>query len=253
MTIKRWVTARVVAASLLSLPVALADLPSAWAQVTNPAASSGSISTATVPDVQIVVSPDSTGQWVVAAVYPIKVERKKAESRARQMLTLGKWKGNGLLFENKALERIENPKGMAPPPVMSSVTLSTPANLVNYADGTVSLEPFIRAYRDLNRLHILFLVPGTFTYRGPRTFRDSDLEMNYASGGSALTYVVQVKNHALGPLRLPRLEPAVATVAPSPAAGGETLGTASRFGIVIALALAAAGLAFFGVQRWNSR
>ncbi|MES2464390.1 MAG: hypothetical protein V4671_27840, partial [Armatimonadota bacterium] len=174
---------------------------------TEPAAQS--ISTANVPDVQIVVSPDPTGQWVIAAVYPSKTDRKKAEARAKEMLALGKWQTSGLLFENQALERKDNPKGMAPPPVMSSVTLSTKGNIVNYADGTIDLEPFIRAYRDLGRLNLLFLVPGTFKYRGPQGHSDEDIDLKYASGGSALTFVVQVKNPKLEKLRLPRHEPVV--------------------------------------------
>ncbi len=227
--------------------------PGALGAETGTPAAAQSIPTATVPDVQIVVSPDPSGQWVVAAVYPSKTDRPKAEARAKEMLSLGKWKGNGLLFENRALERTENPKGMAPPPVMSSVTLSTPGNIVNYSDGTIALEPFIRAYRDLGRINLLFLVPGSFKYRGPRSYKDSDIEMTFASGGSALTYVVQVKNHNLSTLHLPLFAPAVATVAPL-AAGHKTGGSrASRTVGVIALALAAAGLAFYGVQRWNHR
>jgi hypothetical protein len=206
-----------------------------------------------VPDVQIVVSPDPSGQWIVAAVYPSTTDRKKAESRAKEMLSLGKWKGNGLIFENKALERTENPKGMAPPPVMSSVTVSTAGNIVNYADGTINLEPFIRAYRDLGRINLLFLVPGTFNYRGPRSYRDEDINLVYAAGGSALTYVVQVKNPSLKELRLPRFEPAVAAEKPSGAVSKSADNRLSKMIGVIVLALVAAGIAFYGVQRWNSR
>lgn len=212
-----------------------------------------SISTATVPDVQIVISPDPSGQWIIAAVYPSKTDRAKAEARAKEMLALGKWKGSGLLFENKALERSGNPKGMVSLPVMSSVTLSTLGNVVGYADGTINLEPFIRAYRDLGHINLLFLVPGTFNYRGPHRYRDQDIEMAYAPGGSALTYVVQIKNHALGSLHLPRLEPAVASVIPSASGPKKGDSRVLKMAGVIALALAAAGLAFFGVQRWNTR
>lgn len=244
---------RLSAAVLLMAALVGGLRPGAFGAETGSPAAAQSISTVTVPDVQIVVSPDPSGQWVIAAVYPSKTDRPKAESRAKDMLSFGKWKGNGLLFENKALERTENPKGMAPPPMMSSVTLSTSGNVVNYADGTIALEPFIRAYRDLGRINLLFLVPGTFKYRGPHSYKDSDIEMTFAPGGSALTYVVQVKNHNLSTLRLPRFEPAVATATPS-VAGHKTSGNkASRMIGVIALALAAAGLAFFGVQRWNHR
>ncbi len=124
------------AAALLLGALVCGIRPGAFGAETGTPAAAQSIPTATVPDVQIVVSPDPSGQWVIAAVYPSKTDRRKAESRAKEMLTLGKWKGNGLLFENRALERTENPKGMAPPPMMSSVTLSTPGNIVNYAEKT---------------------------------------------------------------------------------------------------------------------
>jgi hypothetical protein len=240
-------------AALLVIIALSVSLPAAVSAETGTETAAQSIPTATVPDVQIVVSPDPAGKWIIAAVYPSKIDRKKAEARAKEMLSLGKWKGTDLLFENKALERTENPKGMAPPPVMSSVTLSTGGNLVNYADGTLALEPFIRAYRDLGRLNLLFLVPGTFTYRGPHSYSNKDIDLKYAAGGSALTYVVQVKNHDLGALQLPRYEPAVASAAPA-AAGVKAGGSAASKMIgVVLIALVAAGLAFFGVQRWNHR
>ena len=212
-----------------------------------------SIPTATAPDVQIVVSPDPTGQWVVAAVYPSKTDRKKAEARVKEMLSLGQWKGNGLSFENKALDRVDEVKGAAPLPIMSSAAVTTPGNIVHYADGTIPLEPFIRAYRDLNRINILFLVPGTFKYRGPHRYRDDDIEVTYASGGAAFTYVVLIKNHGLKTVHLPQVEAATASVAPTAKAGKSGPNKTVKMVAVIGLALLAAGLAFFGVQRWNTR
>ena len=212
-----------------------------------------SIPTAIAPDVQIVVSPDPSGNWVVAAVYPNKTDQKKAEARVKEMLSLGQWKGSGLSFENKALDRVEESKGAAPMPIMSSAAVTTPGNIVHYADGTIPLEPFIRAYRDLNRINILFLVPGTFKYRGPHSYHDNDIEMTYAPGGGAFTYVILVKNHGLTTLHLPQFEVAAVSAAPTVKAVKSSPNKAVKMGAVIGLALLAAGLAFFGVQRWNTR
>lgn len=245
-----------VAVGLIAIVGGLEIRPSQAGDETPPSPATStavSIPTAIAPDVQIVVSPDPTGQWVVAAVYPNKTDQKKAEARAREMLTLAQWKGSGLLFENKGLDRVEESKDAAPLPMMSSVTVTTPGNIVHYANGTIPLEPFIRAYHDLNRLNILFLVPGTFKYRGPHSYRDDDIEMTYASGGSAFTYVVLVKNHGLKTLHLPQFEAAVASATPVVRVAKLGPNKAVKMATVIGLALLAAGLAFFGVQRWNTR
>ena len=166
---------------------------------------SAAIPTQRVPDVQVVVFPLPTHEWAITTVYPKIIARTTAEARVKRLLGITGWEGSTTEFKNKALERVA---ANAPPsPPMSSLTFRTPGRVVNLSDGTMPLEPFIRAFRDLERVHITYIIPGnTFTFRGLREYSGQDIEIALSQGEGAYTYVLNIKNHNLDTLQLPRYE-----------------------------------------------
>jgi hypothetical protein len=164
------------------------------------------------PDVQVVVMPYPTGTWGVSLVYPHKVPRAQADQQFKQLLALGGWKSSADEWEERGLERnselMQSPdaKGIEAEPVMSSLTFQTTGNIVDVADGTMSLEPFARAFRDLKRIHVTYLLPATFKFRGVRDFHDENVDVAALGQQGAWTYVVNIKNHQLSALHLPRYE-----------------------------------------------
>jgi hypothetical protein len=109
------------------------------------------------------------------------------EARIKRLGAITGWKLEKPEYEDKRLDRdsvnSKDPqvrKGsqeVGPAPVMSSVSFQTTANLVDYAQGTLALEPFLRAFRDLNKVNVTYLIPGQFTYRGLRQFTDTKVEI----------------------------------------------------------------------------
>jgi hypothetical protein len=208
------------------------------------------VDTAAVPDVQIVVTPDlAHSTWIVAAVYPHVVPRAVAVARAQAVLTLSGWAGGAVDYQNQTLVSID-PHRAGTPPRMSSATFSTPADIVDWRTGGVLLEPFVRAYRDVRRLNVLFLVPYRgFIFHGPRRYSDANVDISLVVGPGAYTYVVRIKNNRFGALGLPVTEP----VTPAPAAPRSPDGLPIGSGILLGLvALAAAALAYVGAQRWGA-
>lgn len=242
---------------LLLLSAALCLYPSASAraqqQQQTPPSQQQEIPAQTPPDAQIIVMPDPvSGQWAVATVYPAKVPRAQAEARLKQLLTLTGWKTAGRTeFEDRALERVENPSGMKKPPIMSSVTFQTSSPVVDWQDGTLTVEPFARAFRDLNRVHVTYLLPAGFRFRGLTGYEDKNIDVDFAGGQNAYTYVLTIKNHEMGALNLPRYGTDAASSGAANASRGQGTGGGATalqriLGIVlVALAAIGAGLAAY--------
>lgn len=172
----------------------------AWAQ-------QDMISTAERPDVQIMALPHPTGQWSVTAVYPAPVTREKAEAHLRRLLAVTGWKGNSVAFENRSPESGEAQGGGAlDGGALSSMTFLTGAPLVDAQKGTLAVEPFARAYRDLSRIHVTYLLPGGFTFRGLRRYSDPNIEVAFSGGRNSYTYRLTIKNPETETFGLPKFD-----------------------------------------------
>ena len=190
--------------------------PSASAQASADPSLPAGISTAEMPDVQIVAMPNpiSPGQWVVTAAYPTVVDHAKATARVQGLAAATGWTVSALRVEDRALQAgVDNAVltrhhmgSLTPPPPMTSVTFSTVGALADRKQGTLAIEPFIHAYGDLSRLHVLFLVPGGFSYQGPHSYSDPKLDLAVAGGTGGYMYVVVIRNHDLRDLQLPKTE-----------------------------------------------
>jgi hypothetical protein len=226
--------------------------PSAQAQMVN-----APISTERMPDVQVVAFPLPTREWAITTVYPKVVRRSLAEGRVKTLLNRAGWKATGMEFKDKALERVADnaPKTE----VMSSLTFRTAGRVVDLADGTMPLESFARAFRDLERVHITYIVPGPhFAFRGIRQFADNNVEISLSQGQGAYTYLLNIKNHNLENLRLPRYETLKtgqetesARAEPAPKAGIPPVlfGT----GLAVLLAVGAGAVAYLIFTRLTAR
>jgi len=225
-------------------------------------AQSAMMDTRQKPDVQVVVMPGPEGKWIVSSVYPRKVSRADADARYKRLISVSGWKGSDVAFENKTLDRTPSnfKNGFAPLPVMSSLTFSTEATIVNWSTGVIEIEPFARAFRDLSRVHITYVVPGKFDFRGLREYSDKNVNVSLSGGDGAYTYIVTIKNHGADALGLPRYEtlransPTRTADAARPKAGmtaktRRVVGT----GIVFLFAISAAALVYAVTQRAGAR
>lgn len=207
---------------------------------------------ATVPDVQILVAPGpSPSSWLVAAVYPREVPRTAVTNQLGQLVSVSGWSMGAPQFTDKSLDPTK-PSGTENNPRMSSVSFQATGNLVDYRDGTLALEPFIRAYRDLNRLNVTFLVPGQFNFQGLRSYSDKNIALMLSGEQGAFTYVVNIKNHQLDVLNLPKRQADVVATAPQEARRPRVAGWVIPSLVVLA-ALVAAGVAYVVTHRFMNR
>ena len=241
-----------IAAGLLVGGLALSPLPSR---------AQGAIDTRVPPDVQIVAMPIGR-QWGVTIVYRKPTPRPVAEARLKELLTLTGWQASDVSWENRPADFGPDPaNSFATPkekssqgPSMPSITFVTTGKVVDFDGGTMDVAPLARALRDESRVHVTYLLPQDvpFHFHGLRHYSDASLDVNMAtSGQGAYTYVVNIKNHALGNVVLPRFEDTPATSAAQQTridalkARRRMVGT----GLVALLALAAGILVYLWATR----
>lgn len=212
-------------------------------------AASAQITSVDKPDVQIVVMAHPSGQWAVSTVYPGKVARAAADAHVKRLLAVSGWKASGpSQWENRALERVDSPFGLKAQPVMSSLTFLTNSPVVDWEKATLPVEPFARAFRDLSRVHVTFFVPGgraAFPFRGLRNFADPRVDIAFSGGQGAYTYVLNIKDHQLEALNLPRFEVVKPRANVRSAALREAIRARRRLALGGLVVLAAGAAAFF--------
>jgi len=206
-----------------------------------------------MPDVQIMVMVAPAG-GSVATVYPQEVPHAQTEARLKR-LALSGWQVEGLTYEDRRLERngsaSKSPsvrkaaKELPPAPIMSSASFQLNTSVVDYAQGTLTLEPFLSAFRDVRRVNVTYLVPGQFNFRGLRQFSDNRVDISLVALEGSYTYQVVLKDHGFERLNLPLIEgpgQENARVAQNTSAPPQRLllGT----GIVALAALGIAGIAY---------
>jgi hypothetical protein len=246
---------RILPALMLSLLTALTMGGEARAQATpnaaaSPAAASSPSGTVTaakqMPDVTILVAPLPGNQWMISMVYAKKVPKAQADARATRLVQLTGWHTGEAFFTDRALEGGGPLGGKAP--VLSSLTFPALGNIVDLADGTINVEPFLLAFRDLNRVHLTVLNPGPFTFRGLREHHDVNVDITLNAGQGAWTYIANIKNHRAERFNLPRYH----QEAPRETVSGKGGGSMSKpflLGGLIVLALGVGGAAFVLVRR----
>ncbi len=213
----------------------------------------------TRPDVQIVVMGHPTGQWAVSVVYPRVVSKAVMQNHLKRLLAVSGWKASGKPeFETRGIRKNDGRRidraGATDPP-MSSVTFLTASPVVDWQNSVLPVEPFARAFRDLNRVYVTFFVPGRFPFRGLRRHSDQNLDVALTEDGGAYTYILNIKNHNLEALDLPRFQVTVppekvrSASVPKKAETQRLVGTA----LVVLLAAVAGSLMYVWANRWSAR
>lgn len=218
------------------------------------------------PDVQVVVLPHPSGQWAVSLVYPKVVARTTMQAHLTRLLSVSGWSANNVVYETRGLQKNNgnfdkvapgnrlNHENLVPggrDPAMSSVTFLSRSPVVGFKTGRLPVEPFARAFRDLNRVYVTFFVPPPFTFRGLRSHSDKNIRVALSMQNGAYTYVLTIRNHGPEPLNLPSTEVLPLDAPVRGAAAERPRWRLVATGLVVGLA-AFAGLLAYGWARGAS-
>ncbi len=157
------------------------------------------------PDVVALTFPLPNGQYMISMVYPDKVERARVENRANRLLEIAHWQGTNFEYEDKAINGVAADWEGGKAPVMSSVTFLVNNAPLNPVDGTIALEEYLLALRDLNTIHLTFATPPNFVYHGPRQYKNEAVAISCSAGQGSVSCVAKINDHTAEKLNLPRV------------------------------------------------
>lgn len=198
---QKWGAALLLAATLAIVgigPAAVAQTPES-----TPAAATAPATPEEKPDVVALTFPLPNGQYMISMVYPGKVQRSLVESRAKRLLTITGWQGGNFEYEDKAIDGVAAQWEGGKAPVMSSVTFLVSGAPLNPVDGTIVLESFLLAMRDLNTVHLTFATPSNFVYHGPKQHKNEAVEISCSAGQGSVSCVAKINDHTAEKLNLP--------------------------------------------------
>ncbi len=198
------------------------------------------------PQVTIVVVSTGQGEDRLNFAFSGSVPETEARERFERLLRYGGWEGRLLRV------RTEAPRSIAgdPLPPMTDV-IGRARRVVDRQSGGLPVEPFLRAFSDLDAFEIYFLIPGDMPFQGLREWSTRDLQVRLIHTPGVYRYQVRILRHGADvDLSVPFLQPVEDTQTPAPARKETARGWRIAGWALISLAL---GSATYLVMRWATR
>ncbi|GBC95153.1 hypothetical protein HRbin16_00940 [bacterium HR16] len=198
------------------------------------------------PQVTIVVISTGTEEDHLNFAFNTAVPEKEAAERFERLLRYGGWQGRLLKV------RTESPKsqtGSMLPPITD--VIGRARNVIDRRSGGLPVEPFLRAFSDLDTFEIYFLVRGDMPFQGLREWTTRDLQVRLIHTPGVYRYQVRILRHAADvDLSVPFHQP-VPEQTPQQVKHKQT-GLGWRIAGWALVSLALGGLAYL-VMRWATR
>ncbi|MDW8322291.1 MAG: hypothetical protein RMM08_13110 [Armatimonadota bacterium] len=198
------------------------------------------------PQVTIVVISTGSGEDHLNFAYSSAVPDKDAKERFERLLRYGGWQGRLLRV------RTESPRsqtGATLPPITD--VIGRARNVIDRQSGGLPVEPFLRAFSDLDTFEIYFLVQGDMPFQGLREWKTRDVQIQLIHTPGVYRYQVRILRHAADvDLSVPFLQP----LPEQPPQHIERKETSSGWRIAgwALVSLALGGLAYL-VMHWATR
>ncbi|MCE5198212.1 MAG: hypothetical protein ABFD54_07710 [Armatimonadota bacterium] len=147
----------------------------AWA-VDSPSAS---------PDVLVLVLNGMGAYDQVSINYTGEIPDKQVKADLAEWVRL-----SGLPVHGGEIASDTNGPGAKP---TTSVSFQT-TNVVNAANGTLSLDPFVTALRRFKNIQVNFLVASQFQFKGIGNFENDYVDVKLNQSGNSYQYKIKIKN-----------------------------------------------------------
>lgn len=155
------------------------------------------------PQATIVVISTGAGEDHISFAFSTAVPENDAAERFQRLLRYGGWEGKLVRV------RTESPRtigGNTLPPITD--VAGRARNVIDRTSGGLPVEPFLRAFSDLDHFEIYFLVQGDMPFQGLREWNTRDLQIRLIHTPGVYRYQVRVLRHAADvDLRVPFHQP----------------------------------------------
>lgn len=198
------------------------------------------------PQVVIVVLSTGASEDHLNFAYQTAVPEAEARARFEKLLQEGGWQGRIVRIRTESLR---SQTGEQLPPITDVVGRAR--NVIDRRSGGLPVEPFLRAFADLDYFEIYFLIPGDMPFQGLRQWDTPHLQIRMTHTPGTYRYQVRILQH--GPevnLNVPFLQPVedsatAASVPQRPRRGWQVAGWAL-------ISIAIGGIAYL-VMHWATR
>ncbi len=144
--------------------------------------------------------------------YDGVVALPRAQSDLDAMAAAGKWQVRDAKGETKS--------SGGPKPVPTTSISFMSKGLIDYANGTLPLEPYLIGLRRFKHVEVGFIAPAGFAFRGLKDFENDLVKIELRQSGNSYKYRVTIKDHKFETLDLPLREPAKRKDMESTGSGG---------------------------------
>lgn len=137
--------------------------------------------------------------------YDSVVPLPKAQADLDRVAALGRW----TVFDAKG----ETKSSGGPKPKQTTSIGFRAKGMIDYAAGTLPIEPFIDSLKRFRYIEIDFIAPSSFTFKGLEDFENRFVKIDLDKQGNSYRYRVVIKDAGFSKLDLPLVQP----VKPKPA------------------------------------
>lgn len=163
------------------------------------------------PQVVVVVVSTGSGEDHLNFAYQGAVPEQEARARFERILREGKWQGRLLRVRTESLR---SQTGELLPPITDVVGRAR--QVVDRRSGGLPVEPFLRAFADLDYFEIYFIVPGEMSFQGLRQWNTPHLQIQLIHSPGTYRYQIRIlRRDGEVDLRVPFLQPVQEQSAPS--------------------------------------
>ena len=224
------------------LVIALVSLPTALPAQSAAKGSRGSQASVMQPDVLVLILDGVGSDDQVSITYAAAVSQARASEDVAALVRDTRWTVRDVKVSTA---KTSTPNGAS---AMRTSARFSVAPLVNRAEGTLPLEPFIIALKRFKTIQVNYLVMSSFEFRGLEDFENDSVKVMLSRSGGSYVYRIDVKNPDFGVINLPskQVEP---VAKPAEKAG---MPVSARVLLVIGLALVVGVIAYI-VAAWFSR
>lgn len=151
------------------------------------------------PDVLVFIQLTGTNMDFVSFTYPKVVSKTQAMTHLNRVTAETGWQALDLRITNNSLLK----SGSNP---MTSVEFVTP-QAVKLELGGLPVEPFVKAFKDLNHIELVYATPPNFIFQGLRQFENKYVKIVLQRGTNTYRYLITIKDSNFETLGLPFLQP----------------------------------------------
>lgn len=151
-----------------------------------------------MPDILVLIHVSGAVDSV-SFTYASAVERARAERHLQSLLAETRWTATSTTI-------IDGPSAEIDGASMTSVEFST-VGAVALDAGGLPLEPIIKAFKDLERIGVIYVISAPFGFRGLGNYENQHVKIAFRHGADTYEYSVTIKDANFETLGLPFLQP----------------------------------------------